>query len=216
MLDIGITALQLVRPLSRIAASFIGRKGDHSEKVAADLDKIAGCAREIAGILQTDADADIGELTGRMEHYATNIHRTLSQAVSEDQGSQLSIDDINIFTNKLQHIVRELHAFDAAKPATRAKVHKGLVRELKLVAGRIGAQAEDIRTQEKPSSWRRVRPALTKAAGTAVTGWAALQTLSTESFESMGDNYHTVISSLKRVFSFKKQFDDNDPNSNIA
>jgi hypothetical protein len=215
MFEIGIAALKLAGPLSRIAGSLTAGDSYQREKVAADLDNIAGCARDIALRLQADREADIVELTGRMEHFAGMIGRTLNEVVSNKNASAsgtglLTNDDVASFSERLQNLVNHLHAFDGARESAKAKEHKQVVRELKLVAGRLAAQAEELRNSKGPSrgAWQRVKPTIIKVGGGVAASWAAVEAVSAVSFERIEENYSVARTTLAGFIRRKFKYGD--------
>jgi hypothetical protein len=91
MIDIAFTALKLAGPLTRIVSSGVSGDRAHREKVAADLDAIAGCAREIATRLEQESAGDIDELTGRLRHFVSQIRRTLHDVIVETTASKAGL-----------------------------------------------------------------------------------------------------------------------------
>jgi hypothetical protein len=109
-----------------------------------------------------------------MEHYVDTIGRTLNEVASSEKtpASATVEGDVASFSGRLQDVVRHLHAFDNAKRSKKAHDCKRVVRELKLVAGRLTAQAEELKNSKGPSRGAWVKPAIAKVASGALASWA--------------------------------------------
>jgi hypothetical protein len=194
-----LTALKLAGPLTRIVSSVVSGDSTHREKVAADLDAIAGCAREIATRLEQDSAGDIDELTGRLRHFVSQIRRTLHDVIVDTTASNAGLstnDDVDSFSEQMQRVVEQLRAFDDPQESLKAEERRHVVRELKQLVGQLKAQADEIRNssavRQSFGDWRRFTPALTKLAAGAATAWTGLAAFSSVSFEDIQDNYNVA------------------------